>query len=92
MIYMIISTSGRIFSSFAVPDTGMGVTWGILCMPFKIFSKEIDRPGAVIISPARCLPVEDFSDVIDSIIIKKLLNRFFIAVIEYRLHNGVVAE
>jgi hypothetical protein len=61
-------------------------------MPLKIFSKKIDRPGPVIISPARYLPVEDFSYVLDSIIIKKLLNRCFVAIIEYSLHNGVVTE
>jgi len=64
----------------------------ILCMPLKIFLKEIDGPGPIIISSARYLPVEDFSYVLDSIIIKKLLNCFFVAIIEYRLHDGFVTE
>jgi len=61
-------------------------------MPLKIFLKEIDGPGPVIISPARYLSVEDFSYVLDSIIIKKLLNHCFVAIIEYRLHDGFVTE
>jgi hypothetical protein len=61
-------------------------------MPLKIFLKEIDCSGPVIISPARYLPVEDSRYVLDSIIIKKLLHRFFVAVVEYRLDNGFFTE
>jgi len=52
----------------------------------------MNRPRPVIDPSARCLPVEDFSYLFDSIIIKKLLDRILIAVTEHRLHDGVLAE
>ena len=58
----------------------------------KILSKKMNRPRPVIGSLAGCLPVEDFSYLFDSIIIKKLPDRILIAVTEHRLHDGVVAE
>ena len=58
----------------------------------KIFFEKMNRPRPVIDSPARCLPVEDFSYLFDSVIIKKLPDRILVAVTEHRLHNGVLAE
>jgi len=61
-------------------------------MSMKILSEKMNCPRPVIDSPARCLPVEDFSYLFDSIIIKKLPDRILIAVTEHRLHDGVLAE
>ena len=51
----------------------------------------MNRPRPVIDSPARCLPVKDFSYLFDSVIIKKLPDRILVAVTEHRLDDGVGA-
>ena len=68
------------------------IAFAIVCMPMKILSKKMNRPRPVIDSPARYLPIEDFSYLFNSVIIKKLPDRILVAVTEYRLDDGVVAE
>jgi hypothetical protein len=61
-------------------------------MPMKILFEKMNRPRPVIDSPARCLAIEDFGYLFDSIIIKKLPDGVLIAVTEHRLYDGVGAE
>jgi len=68
------------------------IACAIVYMPMKILLKKMNRPRPVIDSPSRCLPIEDFSYLFNSVIIKKLPDGILIAVTEHRLHDGVLAE
>lgn len=68
------------------------IACAIVRMPMKILSKKMNRPRPVIDSPARCLPIEDFSYLFNSVMIQKLPDRILIAVTEHSLDDGVVAK
>jgi hypothetical protein len=61
-------------------------------MSLKVLSEIIDRPGPVIDSSARYLPVECFGYLFDSKNIKELLDCLFITVAEHSFDDGIVAK
>ena len=61
-------------------------------MPLKVLSEIIDRPGPVIDSSARYLPVERFGYLFNSKNIKEPFDHLFIAVAEHSFDDGIVTK
>ena len=61
-------------------------------MPLKVLLEIIDRPGPVIDSSARYLPVERLGYLFDSKKIQELFDHLFIAVAEHSFDDGIVAQ